>query len=688
MKPNTNSDKRKAPANTFQPVENFSLLTDLDMFLFKSGKHFKLYEKFGSHVRDHKGVTGTYFCVWAPNAAFVSVIGNWNHWNHEVHKLLPRWDDSGIWEGWIANIGKGEAYKYFIKSNISAQELEKSDPFAHYWERPPQTASIIWDTWYEWKDQHWMELRKTKNQLNQPFAIYEVHLGSWRRSPDDPEKVLGFRDLASDLVNYAKEMHFTHVELMPLMEHPFYGSWGYQVTGFYAPTSRFGEPQDLMYLIEELHKNEIGVILDWVPSHFPGDAHGLMNFDGTALYEHADSRKGFHPDWKSYIFNYGRNEVRSFLISNAFYWLDRYHIDGLRVDAVASMLHLDYSRKKGEWLPNIYGGRENLEAISFIRDFNSGVFKEFPDVQTIAEESTSFPKVTHPVYNGGLGFSMKWMMGWMNDTLKYFSTDPIYRKHHHHQITFSIMYAFTENFVLPFSHDEVVHLKKSLLEKMPGDEWQRFANLRTMLVYQYSHPGTKLLFQGCEMGQYKEWNHDQSIDWHLLQFAPHKGLQQLVKELNKLYTSEPALYSRDFSPQGFEWMKVNDAEHSVLIYCRNGTQQNDIVLIALNLTPVARYNYRTAVPLAGTWKELICSDDAKYWGAGFQTRGDIVSEPTPWDNKNDSMEIDLPPLSAVIYKYGGENQKIIEEPVKLTGAEKAEIPIKRKRRIQRRPAGT
>lgn len=636
---------------TLLPVEGYSLLTAYDIDLFKSGKHYKLYEKLGAHLVEYKNTQGTCFAVWAPNAAMVSVIGNWNGWNNQSHKLIARGDESGIWEGFIPHIGKGEAYKYYIQSNFGGAAFEKGDPFAFYWEQPPKTASIVWDTWKEWSDDAWMEFRKTKNKLNQPFSVYEVHLGSWRRSPDDPDKVLDYKQLAEELSKYVKEMNFTHVELLPVMEHPFYGSWGYQVTGFFAPSSRFGEPQDFMQLIETLHKNGIGVILDWVPSHFPGDGHGLIYFDGTALYEHADPRKGFHPDWNSYIFNYGRNEVRSFLLSNAFFWLDRYHADGLRVDAVASMLYLDYSRKQGEWEPNIHGGRENLEAISFLQEFNTAVFKEFPDVQTIAEESTSFPKVTRMVSEGGLGFSMKWMMGWMNDTLKYFSTDPIYRKYHHNQITFSIMYAFAENFMLPFSHDEVVHLKKSLLDKMPGDQWQQFANMRAMLVYMYTHPGTKLLFMGGEFGQYREWNHEQSIDWHLLDYSSHKGLQQLMKDLNTLYTKEHALYDKNFLPDGFEWMKVDDAEHSVLIYCRKGVKKSDVMLIVLNLTPVPRYDYRTAVPLHGEWKEILNTDSVYYWGAGFTTRGNVHSAATPWDDKSHSVEIDIPPMAALLFKY-------------------------------------
>ena len=672
---------------SLQPVEGYSLFTAYDINLFKAGKHYKLYEKMGAHLVEFKQTSGTYFAVWAPNASMVSVIGNWNGWNNQSHQLIARGDESGIWEGFIPNVGKGEAYKYFISSNFGGASFEKGDPFAFYWEQAPKTASIIWDTWKEWDDSAWMEFRKTRNKLNQPFAVYEVHLGSWRRSPDNPEKVLDYNQLAEDLVAYVKEMKFTHVELLPIMEHPFYGSWGYQVTGFFAPTSRFGEPQQFMQLIETLHKNGIGVILDWVPSHFPGDGHGLIFFDGTALYEHADPRKGFHPDWNSYIFNYGRNEVRSFLLSNAFFWLDRYHADGLRVDAVASMLYLDYSRKQGEWEPNIHGGRENLEAISFLQEFNTAVFKEFPDVQTIAEESTSYPKVTGSVSEGGLGFNMKWMMGWMNDTLKYFSTDPIYRKYHHNQVTFSIMYAFAERFMLPFSHDEVVHLKKSLLDKMPGDQWQQFANMRAMLVYMYTHPGTKLLFMGGEFGQYREWNHEQSIDWHLLEFAPHKGLQQLMKDLNTCYTKEHSLYDHNFSPDGFEWMKVDDADNSVLIYCRKGIKKSDIILVVLNLTPVARYDYRTAVPLDGEWKEILNTDSTYYWGSGFTTRGTVYAEHTPWDGKSHSIELDIPSMSALLFKYVEKRRKRakpVEEEIPPVYKKKSSPAKKQKKKVNRK----
>jgi len=647
------SNKRK----TLHPVEVHSPFTDYDLHLFREGKHYTLYEKMGAHVIDRDGISGTYFSVWAPNAEYVSVIGDFNGWNKKSHPLNIRWDESGIWEGWIPFVGKGDNYKYFIRSKTGKAKFDKCDPFGLYHTQPPIPTTKIHDTWYEWKDQEWMKLRKEKNSLTAPWSVYEMHIGSWRRSPDDPDKVLGYREIAAELVPYVKHMGFTHVEFLPVMEHPYYGSWGYQITGFFASCSRSGYPQDLMFLIEELHKENIGVILDWVPSHFPGDEHGLVNFDGTALYEHADPRKGFHPDWSSYIFNYGRNEVRSFLISNAMFWLDRYHVDGLRVDAVASMLFLDYSRKEGEWVPNAEGGRENLEAIAFIKQFNEQVYISYPDIQTIAEESTAFPKVTRPTYDGGLGFGMKWMMGWMNDTLKYFAMDPIYRKHHHNLITFSIMYAFSENFMLPISHDEVVHLKKSLLNKMPGDEWQKFANVRSLLAYMYTHPGAKLLFMGSEFGQEHEWAHDHSLDWHLAVNPANKGLENFVRDLNHLYSNEPALYQNNFSPEGFEWIEVNDADQSVIIYMRKGTKKNDVIIFAANFTPVPRPAYRCGVPFKGRWKEILNSDDLKYNGTGNYMNGELKSEAVAEDGRDHSIVLNLPPLGCVIVKGVMERKK-------------------------------
>ena len=626
----------------------YSRFTDFDISLFKAGKHYKLHEKFGSHVITHEGTLGTYFAVWAPNAHYVSVIGNFNHWDKGSHELFVRWDHSGIWEGFIPHVGNGEAYKYFIESN-TGEKLEKADPFALKSEEPPRTASIVWDTWYEWKDTSWMQKRHLHNGLNKPMSVYEVHFGSWARGLESPDQFLSYQEMAHKLVPYVKEMGFTHVEFMPIMEHPFYPSWGYQITGFFAASCRYGSPQDLMYLIEQFHENGIGVILDWVPSHYPGDAHGLYNFDGSHLYEHADMRKGFHPDWKSYIFNYGRNEVKAFLISNAIFWLERFHADGLRVDAVASMLYLDYSREEGEWVPNDFGGRENLEAVAFLKEFNEAVYANFPDVQTIAEESTSFSGVSHPTYTGGLGFGQKWMMGWMNDTLKFFAEDPINRKYHHSAFTFSTIYAFTENFMLPLSHDEVVHGKKSLIYKMPGDEWQKFANLRLLYSYMWTHPGTKLLFMGDEFAQTKEWDPSNSLDWHLLEYASHQGIKKTVMALNKLYKDEPAMYERSFDGNGFEWIVNDDAENSIAVYARKGINPKDDLIIALNLTPVPRINYRFGVTRKGNWKEIFNSDDVAFWGSGIKNP-DKPSEAKGSHWKANSIEVNIPPLAMVVFK--------------------------------------
>jgi 1,4-alpha-glucan branching enzyme len=643
--------KRKiaVAATQLLSVEPYSLLTDYDVSLFKSGKHFKLYEKLGSHVIEYKGVIGTYFGVWAPNAQYVAVIGNFNGWDRGSHPLNPRWDSSGIWEGFIPHVGNGETYKYFMNSP-NGEDLEKSDPFALRWELPPHTASIVADTYYEWSDKEWMATRYRHNGLDRPYSVYEMHVGSWARNPESPDEFLTYRQLAEKLVPYIKEMGFTHVEFMPIMEHPYYPSWGYQISGFYAASCRYGTPQDLMYLVEKLHEAEIGVILDWVPSHFPGDAHALYNFDGTHLYEHEDMRKGFHPDWKSYIFNYGRNEVRAFLISNAIFWLDRYHVDGLRVDAVASMLYLDYSRNHGEWEANMYGGNENLEAISFLKEFNEAVYSHFPDTQTIAEESTSFTGVSRPVYTGGLGFGMKWMMGWMHDTIKYFSEDPINRKYHHNQITFSLIYAFTENFMLPFSHDEVVYGKGSMLRKMPGDEWQQFANLRLCYSYMFTHPGTKLLFMGAEFGQGTEWNFEQSLEWHVLQYPNHTGIKETVKALNKLYRDEPALYEKAFEGSGFEWIDGGNANDSVLVYTRKGVNKDNDLVVVLNMTPVVRHDFRVGVPESGQWQEIFNSDAENFWGSGVSNTEPVKSEVVNWHGRENSISINLPPLGAVVFK--------------------------------------
>ncbi len=642
--------KQSMPAHTLpNAVQSYSKFTEFDISLFRSGKHYKLYDKFGSHVVEVNGVIGTYFSVWAPNAQYVSVIGNFNYWDKGTHQLFVRWDSSGIWEGFIPNVGDGETYKYFIKAS-SGEELEKSDPFALRWEEPPRTASIVADTYYEWKDKKWMKDRHVHNALDQPYSVYEVHLGSWARSMESPDAFYSYEQLIDKLVPYVKEMGFTHVEFMPLMEHPYYPSWGYQVSGYYAASSRYGTPKQLMKLIEAFHMEGIGVILDWVPSHFPGDIHALYRFDGTHLYEHADPRKGFHPDWKSFIFNYGRNEVRAFLISNALFWLDRYHADGLRVDAVASMLYLDYSRNHGEWEPNQYGGNENLEAISFLKEFNEACYSHFPDTQTIAEESTSFTGVSRPVYSGGLGFGMKWMMGWMHDTIKYFSTDPLYRRYHHNQITFSLIYAFTENFMLPFSHDEVVYGKGSMLNKMPGDEWQKFANLRLVYSYMFTHPGSKLLFMGAEFGQGSEWNFSQSLEWYVLEYPNHLGIQDTVKALNHLYRTEPALYEKSFEGTGFEWIDGGNANDSVLIYTRKGLDPKNDLVIVLNLTPAPHHGFRVGVPEAGSWKEIFNSDDKKYWGSGMLNSKAVKAEKEHWHGREHSVQIDLPPLGATVLK--------------------------------------
>ncbi len=630
-------------------VEVYSRFTDFDIALFKSGKHYKLYEKLGSHVVEFSGVTGTYFAVWAPNAQYVSVIANFNGWDRGSHPLYVRWDGSGIWEGFIPNVGNGETYKYYINSS-TGEDLEKADPFALRWEVAPHTASIVADTFYEWKDGDWMANRYGHNGINRPYSVYEMHVGSWARSVESPDEFLTYSQLAEKLVPYIKEMGFTHVEFMPIMEHPYYPSWGYQITGFFAASSRYGTPQELMYLVEKLHEAGIGVILDWVPSHFPGDAHGLYKFDGSHLFEHADPRKGFHPDWKSYIFNYGRNEVRAFLISNALFWLDRYHVDGLRVDAVASMLYLDYSRKHGEWETNMYGGNENLEAVSFLKEFNEAVYSHFPDVQTIAEESTSFTGVSRPVYTGGLGFGMKWMMGWMHDSIKYFSTDPLYRKYHHNQITFSLIYAFTENFMLPFSHDEVVYGKGSMVNKMPGDEWQKFANLRLLYSYMFTHPGTKLLFMGCEFGQGNEWNFQNSLDWHVLEYANHQGIKAVVKALNELYKEEPALYEKGFEGDGFEWVDGGNANDSILIYNRKGYDEANELIIVLNMTPLPHYNFRVGVHSKGKWAEIFNSDAKKFWGSGTENIDAINTETVNWHGRENSISITIPPLGAAIFK--------------------------------------
>jgi 1,4-alpha-glucan branching enzyme len=625
------------------------LLTEDDIYLFNEGSHFRLYEKLGAHTLAAEKGSGCYFAVWAPDAEQIHVMGNFNGWDKRSHPLQAR-GQSGIWEGFFPGVGKGTLYKYHIASRFNGYRADKADPFSIFNEIPPKFASIVWDLDYEWKDREWMQGRRQKNRLDKPMAIYEMHVGSWRRVVEEGNRSLSYRELATQLAEYLKRMGFTHVEFLPIMDHPFFGSWGYQITGYFAPSGNYGTPQDLMYLIDTLHQNDIGVILDWVPSHFPDDEHGLGYFDGTHLYEHADSRQGFHPDWKSFIFNYGRNEVRSFLISNALFWLAKYHVDGLRVDAVASMLYLDYARKEGEWIPNKYGGRENIEAIDFLRRLNEEIYKNFPDTQTAAEESTSWPMVSRPTYLGGLGFGLKWDMGWMHDTLEYMSQDPIHRKYHHNKLTFRMVYAYHENFVLPLSHDEVVYGKGSLLGKMPGDDWQKFANLRLLFGYMYAQPSKKLLFMGGELGQWREWVHDGSLNWELLDHAHHAGLQRWVSDLNQLYRNEPALHELDCDPAGFEWIDCNDAESSALSWIRKGKSSGDIILIVCNFTPVPRQSYRVGAPRGGFWKEILNSDASLYGGSGQGNLGGVEAAPIPLHGRPYSLTVTLPPLAALFFK--------------------------------------
>jgi len=637
-----------------------TLLNDSDVYLFKEGNHFRLYDKLGSHPMTVDGQEGTYFAVWAPNACQVAVIGDFNAWDSTAHCLSSRWDSSGIWEGFIPNVQVGERYKFHIASKFNNYASDKIDPFAHFFETPPKTSSLVWDLSYDWHDSEWMQTRKAQNSLTAPVSIYEVHLGSWRRMVEEDNRYMSYRELAVHLVDYVKEMGYTHVEFLPVMEHPFYGSWGYQTLGYFAPTSRYGCPQDLMFLIDRFHQNGIGVIMDWVPSHFPSDGHGLSYYDGTCLYEHSDPQKGFHPDWKCYIFNNGRNEIKEFLISSALFWLDKYHVDGLRVDAVASMLYLDYSRKEGEWTPNIYGGRDNIESISFIKQLNSVVYETFPDVQMIAEESTAWTNVSRPVYSGGLGFGMKWNMGWMHDTLEYFSKDPIYRKFHHNELTFSMLYAFTENFVLSLSHDEVVHGKGSLLGKMPADDWQKFANLRLLYAYMYAHCGKKLLFMGQEFGQRSEWSHERSLDWHLLQYGPHADLQRLLKDLNDLYRRQPALHRHDFSPDGFEWVECNDWGQCVLSFIRKSENEEDVILCVCNFTPTPHENYRLGVSKPGFWKELLSSDWDCYGGSGVGS-GTREAENAPSHGRPFSLSVNVPPLGVAFFQPVHQEADLFQE---------------------------
>lgn len=632
-------------------VLNYSLLSEMDIYLFKEGKHFHLYEKLGAHIIEIEGAKGTYFALWAPNAESVSVIGDFNGWNRESHHLYVRWDGSGIFEGFIPGVTSGCKYKYCIYSKLNGQILEKGDPFAFLWETPSKTASIVWDLNYSWNEQKWQMVKANKNSFSSPISIYEIHYGSWKKNSQGYS--LSYREMAEHLPSYLKEMGFTHVEFMPMMEHPFYGSWGYQKTGYFSPSSRYGSPQDFMYLIETLHQYEIGVYLDWVPSHFPSDGHGLHFFDGTYLYEHEDRRKGFHPEWKSIIFNYGRNEVKSFLISSAIFWLDKYHVDGLRVDAVSSMLYLDYSRTGEEWVPNEYGGRENLEAISFLKELNEYAYKSFSDIQMIAEESTAWPMVTHPIAVGGLGFGMKWDMGWMHDTLKYMSMDPIYRKYHHNHLLFNLYYFYSENFLLSLSHDEVVYGKGSLVKKMPGDDWQKFANLRLLFGYMFTHPGKKLLFMGCEIGQWNEWDYNGQVDWFLVDHWPHKGMQRLVRDLNRVYVNEKALYECDFIQQGFSWCVLNDSDNSIIAYLRLGRDPKDQLLVVCNFTPVSRENYHINLSCGGQWREILNTDLGIYGGSDFWKNFTLSASPQDDIEHPFSLSLKVPPLSTIILKKEG-----------------------------------
>jgi len=640
--------KKKGTAGARPAVQyDVSLLTDHDLYLFNEGTHLKLYDKLGAHPMSRAGGTeGTYFSVWAPDASQVLVIGDFNDWNKGSHPLRER-GGSGIWEGFIPGVNKGCRYKYHIQSRFNDYRVDKADPFAFYGEVPPRTASLIWDLDYVWSDTEWMDARRSRNTHLNPVSVYEVHMGSWMRKEEDPDNSLSYRELAPRLAEYLNEMGFTHVEFLPIMEHPFYGSWGYQVLSFFAPTARYGTPQDFMYLVDELHQHGIGVIVDWVPSHFPSDEHGLGYFDGTYLYEHADPRQRIHPDWDSLIFNYGRSEVYGFLLSSALFWMDRYHVDGLRVDAVASMLYLDYSREQGEWIPNKYGGRENLEAIDFLRRLNTEVYGHYPDGLTVAEESTDWPMVSRPTYVGGLGFGMKWDMGWMHDTLSYMAQDPIFRKYHHDQLTFRMIYAYNENFLLPLSHDEVVHGKGSLIGKMPGDDWQKFANLRLLFGYMYGQPGKKLLFMGAEFGQWAEWRHGESLEWHLLQYPMHQGVKRWVQELNRFLRTEPALYELDFEPAGFEWVDCSDSDAATLSFIRRSKTRDDLILIVCNFTPVPRHNYRVGAPRSGFWREILNSDAKEYGGSGQGNLGGREAFPAPFHGRPYSLNLTIPPLGTL-----------------------------------------
>ena len=643
---------KQAPAAESMPdkLQDTGTLSDHDIYLFREGTHVRLYERMGAHPGMQGGVAGIRFAVWAPNAVAVSVIGEFNSWNVDAHPLRARPDGSGIWEGFVSGAVRGALYKYRIVSGIGGYTVEKADPFAFATEAPPSTASRVSTLDYDWNDGEWMGRRRHANALEAPISVYELHPGSWRRVPEEGDRFLTFRELAPQLADHVLEMGFTHVELTPITEHPFYGSWGYQTTGYFAPTARYGTPQDFMYFVDYLHQRGIGVILDWVPSHFPGDQHGLAFFDGSYLFEHADPKRGFHPEWNSYIFNYGRQEVRSFLLSSALFWLDKYHLDGLRVDGVASMLYLDYARKEGEWTPNQYGGKEDLDAVSFLRMLNESVYRDHPDVQTIAEESTDWPMVSRPTYVGGLGFGMKWNMGWMHDTLEYFKHDPVFRKFHHDKLTFSLWYAFTENFMLPMSHDEVSNGKGSLLGKMPGDAWQQFANLRLLYGYMWGHPGKKLLFMGGEFGERREWSHDESLEWHVLQHPEHGGVRDWVRDLNHCYRREPALHEIDFQREGFEWVDCHDSEGSIISFVRRGRTTEDAILVVCNFTPLPRLSYIVGVPRGGHWQEILNSDATVYGGSGVGNFGGIHAAPVGAHGRFHSLALNVPPLGVLFMK--------------------------------------
>jgi 1,4-alpha-glucan branching enzyme len=632
------------------PYAFLPTLGELDLHLVLEGRHEQLYEKLGAHVRELDGVTGTAFAVWAPNARSVSVVGDFNSWDGRLHPLRTL-GASGIWELFVPALASGESYKFEIRWRNGSIHL-KADPVAFYAERPPENASIVWRSEHEWSDAEWTARRETSTPLGEPMSIYEVHLGSWRRNPLEGNRPLSYRELAEELGDYVSDLGFTHVELMPVMEHPFAGSWGYQVTGYFAPTSRFGTPDDFRAFVDELHRRGLGVILDWVPAHFPRDDWALALFDGTHLYEHADPRRGSHPDWGTLVFNLGRNEVKNFLLSNALYWLREHHVDGIRVDAVASMLYLDYSRKAGEWVPNEFGGREDLDAVRFLKELNEALYARVPGMISAAEESTAWPGVSRPTYLGGLGFGFKWNMGWMHDTLVYFQKDPVYRRHHHHTLTFSTMYAFSENFVLPLSHDEVVHGKRSLLDKMPGDRWQKFANLRSLYAYMWAHPGKKLLFMGGELGEWEEWNHDGSLHWNLLEYAEHEGVQALVRDLNRIYRKTPALWEFDFEPAGFRWLDPNDAPNNVFAFVRFDAKGGGPLVCVLNLSPVPRQAYRVGLPAGGSWREVLNTDSSRYGGSGVGNAGAVAAETTPWHDQPFSAAVTLPPLAGVWLQPG------------------------------------